>query len=203
MTRSRRLLVAVTFAGLACCSSVGEYVWVDKYVEPAAQSHDVYLIAPGDLINVRVWNQESMSARVRVRPDGRVSLPFLNDVTAAGLEPPTLARDLQSRLKELIVKPVVSVAVEEAAPLEVSVVGEVSKPGVYRMENAGVLNAIASAGGLTQYADRDRIFVLRRPPSDKADAAPTRIRFTYEALSRVEGVAARFRLRKGDVVVVE
>jgi len=201
--RYRAFLVAVaTLTG--GCTHLGEYVWIDAYKQPPVDATAAYAISPGDLISVRVWNQEAMSARVRVRADGMISLPFVNDVQAAGLEPSVLARRLQTRLKEFIVNPVVTIALEDAAPLEISVLGEVSKPGVYRMEqNVGVLNVLAAASGLTQYAARDRIFVLRRTDPVNDAAPPLRIRFTYEALSRVEGSAAKFRVRKGDVVVVE
>jgi polysaccharide export outer membrane protein len=204
MTREQRALaVAAAIVSLVACRGVGEYVWVDAYKEPPAGPSSGYVVAPGDSISVRVWNQESMSGRVRVRQDGKVSLPFVNDIQAAGLPPEALAQRLQDRLKEFVVKPIVTVSLEEPAPLEVSVVGEVTHPGVYRMDQyASVLRALASAGGLTQFASRDRIFVLRRGATT-GDAAVVRVRFTYEALERAEAPAARFRLRAGDVVVVE
>ena len=95
MSRAHRQLWNILFA-LACfsggCTHVGDFVWVDAYQGAASPASLSYVIAPGDLLNVRVWNQEAMSARVRVRGDGMISLPFLNDVEAAGLEPPVLAR---------------------------------------------------------------------------------------------------------------
>ena len=135
------------------CGHIGEYTWVDKYSEPPTSATKAYVIGPGDVISVRVWNQEGMSARGRVRDDGKISMPFLNDVEVAGFEPAVLAQRIQTRLKEYIVSPVVTVSLEEQSPFEVSIVGEVTKPGVYRMENgSGVLKAIATAGGLTQIA---------------------------------------------------
>jgi polysaccharide export outer membrane protein len=180
------------------CSDVGKYVWVENYATPAG-SDAAYVIGSGDVLSVRVFNQDNMSARTRVRSDGKVSLPFLNDVDVAGHTPAAVAEQLQRRLKEFINNPVVTVSVEESKILQVSILGEVTKPGVYPLPTlgAGVLHALASAGGMTQYAHRDRIFVLRR-------ASPlVRIRFSYEALSHGDGPAARFELREGDVVVVE
>jgi polysaccharide export outer membrane protein len=88
--------------------------------------------------------------------------------------------------------------VEETRPLTVPVLGEVAHPGQYALERgAGVLEALAAGGGLTEFAHRDRIFVLRRHP------VQVRIRSTFEALSRGQGRAAAFRLESGDVVVVE
>ncbi len=152
----------------------------------------------GDILQVRVFNQPDMSARVRVRDDGKVSIPFLNDVTAVGLTPNALAQELQTRLKEFINAPVVTISLEEARPFSVSVIGEVGKAGVYALPpGAGVLQALAAAGGLTQYASKDRIFVIRDTP------ARARIRFEFGQLTQAEGKAATFRLRLGDIVVVE
>ncbi len=186
------------------CRTVGDFVWVDDVpIDQPRSSSDEYVIAVGDLLSVRVWNQEAMSGRVRVRTDGKISLPFLNDVEAAGSPPAVLARRLQTRLKDFIVNPVVTISLEEPKSIQVSVLGEVARPGVYTVEpNAGVLNGIAAAGGMTDYASRDRIFVLRR--GFWADnPKPARIRFTYQALSRGQGRAAAFRLKGDDVVVVE
>lgn len=196
-------LALVVGLGVLGCGHVGQFVWVDGYSDPSGPGRDAYTIAPGDLISVRVWNQEGMSARARVRDDGKISLPFLNDVPVAGVEPGTLAQRLQTQFKTFIVNPVVTVALEEEAPFEVSVLGEVMKPGVYRLDrSAGVLKGLATAGGLTLTAGRDRIFVIRYPPGSE-NRQPTRIRFTYGALTQIEGAAAKFRLRSGDLVVVE
>ncbi len=206
-TPARELGIALALAAAsltAGCTHVGEFVWVDAYKESAEATRPGYVISRGDVIFVRVWNQEGMSGKARVRADGMISLPFVNDVEAAGLEPTALARRLQTKLKEFVVNPVVAVSVEEPVPFEVSVVGEVMKPGVYRLEqDASVLKALASAGGLTQLAGRDRIFVLRTRARTDDSPTPLRIRFTYQALAHAEGAAARFRLRPGDVVVVE
>ena len=184
---------------LSACSHVtGGYVWVDSYpVSPSATEKD-YVIAPGDQLSVRVYNQEPLSGRARVRADGKISLPFVNDVQAAGLTPTALADHVQKRLKEFIVNPMVTVSLEEAHPIEVFAVGEVVRPGRITLDGNGtVLQVIASAGGLTPYASANRIFVVRQGPP------PIRIRFRYEDLTRLEGKAGAFRLRNGDTLVVE
>jgi polysaccharide export outer membrane protein len=196
-------LLASVLALAAGCSHVGDYVWADDLSEPPHPTDAEYVIAPGDVLGVRVFNQEGMSGRARVRPDGKISLPFVNDVEAAGQTPAALARRLQSRLKEFINNPVVTVSLEEAGPIQVSVLGEVTHPGVFPVvSGANVLQALAAAGGLTAFADRDRIFVLRKTPAGSKTPL-VRIRFTYEKLARAEGHSAAFRLRDGDVVVVE
>jgi len=179
---------------VGCRTVDGGFVWVDSLAGSAVEGP--YLIAPGDTLSVRVFNQEGISGNVRVRSDGMITMPFLNDVEAGGLTPVLLAQRLQARLKDFLVNPVVTVALQETRPLEVSVIGEVQRAGIYRLEpGAGLLTALAAASGFTDFADRDRIFVVR--------SGTLRIRFTYKALSQARERASQFRLRPGDVVVVE
>jgi polysaccharide export outer membrane protein len=183
---------------LAACAHPGAFVWVDRYQEPERAGDHQYLIAAGDQLSVRVYNQDGMSARVRVRSDGQITLPFVGDVEAAGLAPATLSVKLQARLKEFVVNPSVTVSLETPQAIEVYVVGEVARPGRYPVEpRSSLLQALAAAGGLNGFAGRDRIYVIRREP------APVRIRFSLEALTHLEGQAPAFRLRGGDTIVVE
>ncbi len=195
-------LLAATLA-LDACGTEGKYIRVED-LPRTMQSTSEYRISPGDVLGVRVWNQPTMSLeKTRVRDDGKISVPFLQDVEAAGKTPAELAERLQVHLKTYVVSPVVTVTVEELRPFRVSVTGEVVRPGVYELERgAGVLSALAAAGNFTEFAHRDRIFVLRRGITPN-DAAPTRIRFRYDALTHGERPAAGFQLQSGDVVVVE
>jgi polysaccharide export outer membrane protein len=190
--------VALFFGG--ACATVPEapFVWVSDWREPGSGSRGEYVIGVGDALNVLVWDQEKMSARVRVRSDGRVSLPFLDDVNVAGMTPVALARSLEDRLKQFIVTPQVTVVVEEAKPLSVSVLGQVQQPGLFNLDpGASVAQALAAAGGLKDFAHRDRIFLLR------SGAGSARIRMTYEDVTKGTGRAFSLRLQSGDVVVVE
>ncbi len=202
-TRTRALLAALAlFPALssACASSTSKasFVWADEWQEPPATQGE-YVIGIGDGLSVQVWEQEKMSASVHVRSDGKVSLPFLNDVPAAGMTPVELARDLEQRLKPFIVAPRVLVAVDDARPLSVSVLGQVGTPGLHALlPGAGVAQALAAAGGLKDFAKRDRIFVVR-----SEGAEPVRIRMKWDDITAGLGVTGRFRLRTGDVVVVE
>jgi len=189
-------LVAASIS--ACATIQAPFVWVDEWREPGPVSKGEYVIGVGDLLNVLVWDQEKMSARVRVRSDGRVSLPFLDDVPVAGRTPVALARSLEDRLKQFIVTPQVTVVVDEAKPLSVSVLGQVDQPGLYNLDpGARVAQALAAAGGLKDFARKDRIFLLR-----SVDGT-TRIRMTYDDVTAKTGRAFSLRLRSGDVVVVE
>jgi polysaccharide export outer membrane protein len=115
-----------------------------------------------------------------------------------GKTPSDLATELEGLLKDYVKSPVVYVVVEESKPDTVSVLGEVGRPGVYPLAGGTrVAQALATAGGLTAFARKDRIYVLRSRPQ------PARIRFTYQGLVEAAGPASIFDLRPGDVVVVE
>lgn len=202
--RAHRSLSAAAFVlALSACAAPGKFVWVDAYQPPPeAPKEGGYHLAPGDVVSVRALNHESVSAsRLKVRSDGRITVPFVNDVDVADRTPTEVARILEQGLKSYIQNAVVSVTVDEPRPFVVAVMGEVSKPGNYAVEpGSGVLEAIASAGGVTQYAHDDGVYVLRR---HTPEAAPERIRFRYRSLSRAEGAAAAFKLQPRDLVVVE
>jgi polysaccharide biosynthesis/export protein len=184
-----------------CRHDTGVFTWVDDYADGAGVVTNEYVIHEGDVVNVRVFGQDNMSAKSRVRGDGKISMPFLNDVTAAGFTPVVLSAQLQTRLKDFINNPVVTISLEEVRAVNVSVLGEVLRPGIYNLDptSTGVLQAIASAGGFTNFASRD-LFVLRNAAT--ADK-PVRIRFDYDQLLRAQGKGAGFRLKPGDVLVVE
>jgi polysaccharide export outer membrane protein len=204
---SSRVLTGFVAATLssAACGHPHPYLWVDAVPRNMNATETTYLIAPGDVIGVRVFNQEASSVeRARVREDGRIAIPFLNDVEVAGMEPVDLARRLEVRLKEFVVAPVVTVIVHERRPLRVSVLGRVTRPGVYDLDRgAGVLHALAAAGGLTPFAHDDGVFVLRSGYWADGDPAPARIRFRYGDLAAGKAPASAFALLAGDVVVVE
>jgi polysaccharide biosynthesis/export protein len=192
-------VAAVAALGAGCAGTSGRYVSVDALPEGRGDAA-VYLVSVGDALAVRVWDEDRLSARATVRPDGKISLPLIRDLSVVGLSMEQAADSIAARLRkdEIVLNPRVTVTLESSQPLNIAVIGEVVRPGMYNVASgAGVAEALASAGGPTEFAHRDRIFVLRRTPS------PLRIRFTYDALTRAEGKAAWFRLRPGDVVVVE
>jgi polysaccharide export outer membrane protein len=202
--RAATAAAAASLLTLAACASGGRgsgpFVWVDDYA-PAADTSTDYLIAAGDLVSVQVWDNEKLSTRARVRSDGRISMPLLGDVTIAGKAPKQVSAEVERELKEknYVVTPRVNVLVDEVTPLSISVLGTVARPGSYTLRANGgwVAEAIAAAGGLTDFAHKDRIFVIRRTPQ------PVRIRFTFKSLTSSSGKAATFRLQSGDVVVAE
>jgi polysaccharide biosynthesis/export protein len=197
----RQLLPAALLA-LSACYTPGRFIWVDDYREPPSLQDEGYIIRKGDRLYIKVWNQNELTTdNALVRDDGRITLPLVNDVDAAGLTPPVLSRRLEELLKPMVNSPAVTVRVTEPKKLQVAVLGEVKGPGMKELDaGSGVLQALATAGGFTDYAQQDGVYVLRRQPDSPA---PLRIRFDYEAVSRTQGKGASFVLRTGDVVVVE
>ena len=124
-----------------------------------------------------------------------MSLPVVGEIAARGKKPAQLAREIEDKLKSVIVAPSVTVSVEQNAQMNVSVVGEVKQGGVFQLEpGANVLHAIASAGGLNDYADGDKIFLVRKTLTD-------RVRFRFSDLR--SGVTTNITLMPGDLIVVE
>ncbi len=168
-----------------------------------------YRIGPEDVLQISVWKNDTMSRAVPVRPDGKISLPLLNDVQAAGLTPLELRDVLTQKLAEYIPDPEVSVIVSEVRSFKVSVLGEVLKPGRYELKSwSTVLDALALAGGFTPFAARARIVILR-PDGNSVKRIP----FNYNKLTSNEGLLDKilgtgsdtkenFYLQNGDIVLV-
>lgn len=157
-----------------------------------------YVIGVGDVISIRVYEQEGLSGTAKIRRDGRIALPLAGEIVVAGKRPQELAREIEARLAKFVVSPRVTVNVEQAQPIVVSTLGEIGKVGTLTLEPpARMLDAMAQAGGLAEYADDTKIFVLRQYPMFQ------RIRFTYKAILDNEAGAATFPLRTGDVIMIE
>jgi len=144
-----------------------------------------------------VWKNPELSRTVPVRPDGKVSLPLVNDIQAAGLTPSDLRDQVTAKLSEYVPAPEVSVIVREVHSRKVAVVGAVKTPGRYELKSAmTVLEVLALAQGLTDFASRDRIVVLRQN-GDKT----TRIPFNYRKIAD-SSQQDNFLVRPGDIVFV-
>jgi len=166
---TRRTLVAlVIVAGVAGVAGAASLLAADVAQDPAAPVQTcrvAYVIGPEDVLDISVWDNAAVTRTVPVRPDGKISLPLLNDVQAAGLTPMQLRANLTEALAPYIPTPAVSVIVREIHSFKVSVIGQVKTPGRYEIKDrATVLDVLALAGGLTEYAARNRIVVLRPGP---------------------------------------
>jgi polysaccharide biosynthesis/export protein len=165
--------------------------------DPVASSAG-YRIGREDVLRVVVWKNDSLSQTVAVRPDGRISLPLLGDVDAAGLTPTELRDVLVVKFADFVAAPEVSVVITEVQSLRVSVIGEVPKPGRYDLKSRlTVLDMLAMAGGLSQLASRTRILILR-PSGD----AMKRIPFNYNKAIQPGGEGDNIFLQPGDIIVV-
>ncbi len=191
-------VVFVTTAG--CSAAIGPFVWAADYVAQSPNSATgTYVVGIGDLLSVQVFDNDKISTRGRVRTDGKLAMPLIQDLEVAGKTPLQIAGDVEKRLRDanIMVSPRVNVVVDEVPPVQITVLGAVGRAGNFAMNpGAGVAEALASAGGLTDYAHKDRIFVLRKLPT------AVRIRFTFASLTDI-GPAGSFRLQHGDIVVVE
>ena len=157
---------------------------------------DEYRLGPGDKLRIEVYKDAQMSQSVQIRPDGKITLPLLGDLVATGLTPIELRDNITRALKEYMNNPVVTVIVVEATAATAYVVGEVVKPGIVTLQGPiTVLQAIALAGGLKDFANSKNIRVLRRGP-----AGLQTIAFNYK--DAVKGIGAPIFLRPGDTVVV-
>lgn len=173
-----------------------------KQPPPAtADSSKDYVIGPSDVLEIAVWNNEAVSRTVPVRPDGKISLQLINDVQAAGLTPMQLRATLTEALTAYVQNPEISVIVREVHSFKVSVMGEVKEPGRFDLSGrVTVLDVLAMAKGLTEYADKKNIAVLRR------EAGVTRtIPVEYHKLvSAGESMTGRenFFVQPDDIVLV-
>lgn len=156
-----------------------------------------YLIGPEDVLDISVWKNPELSRKVPVRPDGRISLPLVNDIQAAGLTPSDLRQQLAAKLAEFVPTPEVSVVVSEVQSAKVAVVGAVKTPGRFTLRSpATVLECLALAQGLTEFASKDKIVVLRQNGS-----TTTRIPFNYSKVASGSD-QENFFVKPGDIIVV-
>jgi len=211
-----RVFGAVALAIFALCSIAGAQQQVAAVGSPAASatgpatSTDVqtksaeatpqqpeYLVGQGDLLHVNVWKETEISQTVVVRPDGNISLPLINEVPVAGLSPLQIQKLVTDKLKTILTNPQVTVTVVEVRSKMVYITGEVGRPGAYPMSTPlNVLQLIARAGGLNEFANRKNIYILRK------DDAKHRLHFNYKEVVKGKNSDQNITLQPGDTVVV-
>lgn len=157
-----------------------------------------YVIGPEDVLDVMFWRDKDMSAEVVVRPDGRITLPLINDVQAAGLTPEQLRDALMTASAKYVVDPNVSVFVKAINSRKVFITGSVGKPGAYQLIGpTTVMQLIALAGGLHEFADAKHIIVMRTE-----NGHPVALPFNYKEVLSRKNLKQNIELRPGDTVVV-
>jgi polysaccharide export outer membrane protein len=165
-----------------------------------------YVIGPEDVLDIAVWNNTEITRTVPVRPDGKISLPLLNDVQAAGSTPMQLRKNLTDSLAEYIATPIVSVIVREIHSFKVTVIGEVKTAGRYELKSrATIVDLLAMAGGPTDYAARGKILILRQQGRSIKQIPFALERLTAKSGSvsnAANGSDSNICLMPGDIIVV-
>lgn len=157
-----------------------------------------YVIGPDDVLGVVVWREQELSTEVKVRPDGKVSLPLVNDIQAGGLTPEQFREKVTTAVTKFVEAPSVTIIVKQINSRQVFVLGEVVKPGPYPLTApTTVLQLLALTGGPTPYAKVDEIAVMRT-----IDGKTSRLLFNYKEVSRGRKIEQNIMLRPGDTVIV-
>src|ERR1700758_5391708 len=163
-----------------------------------ATEDPTYKIGAQDVLRIDVWREDQLTRTVPVRPDGKITLPLLNDVQAVGLTPMELAGVIREELKKFVTNPQVTVSVAEINSKRIYVNGEVNKSGAYQLlPHMTVLQALSGSGGFTAFARIKRIYILR-----SVDGKPVKIPFDYKAAISGKNLEQNIELQPGDVVVV-
>jgi polysaccharide export outer membrane protein len=160
-----------------------------------------YIIGPGDQLEVFVWHNPELSVKVPVRPDGRMSIPLVEDIDCAGKTPTQLARTIEQKLKTYVNDPVVTVIVNDFTgpySAQVRIVGEASKPhSIAYRQDMTILDAMIAVGGLTPYAAGNRTTLVRNENGKQES-----LRVRLDDLLKDGDVAANVALRPGDIIIV-
>lgn len=165
---------------------------------PASIKPQEYLVGESDLLNVNVWKEPEVSQTVVVRTDGYISLPLINEVRVSGMTPVQIQDLIANKLKTYLTSPQVTVTVTEIRSKRAFITGEIARPGSYSLNTeTSVLQLIAQAGGLTAYAKRENITVLRFE-----NGKQQRLPFRYKEVVQGKNTEQNIALRPGDIVVV-
>jgi len=196
------LMVFVLVGGLllGCATKdlrVQEFQVATGTPDPTKPPEEFYVIGAGDTLNINVWKEPTLSGSVKVRPDGYITLPLINEVQVAGQTTANLRKTLEDKYKEFTTDPFVTIRVEAIASSEVFLVGQVGKPGAFPLSgNETVLQLLTRAGGLGIFADRSNIRVVRRDGS-----RVTEYTVDYDAIIKGD-LKQDVLLRPGDRVIV-
>jgi polysaccharide biosynthesis/export protein len=169
----------------------------DVAYKPATDDPN-YLIGAQDVLDISVWKEPELSRSVPVRPDGKISLPLLNDVQAAGLTPPQLGAQITASLNKFMTNPQVTVIVSQINSQRIYILGEVVRPGAFvLLPSMTTLQALSNAGGLTTFANSKKIYLLRQE-----NGRQQKLPFNYKDVIAGKQPEQNVVLRPGDTIVV-
>ncbi len=161
--------------------------------------NDSFIIGDDDVLAISVWKEPDLSKSIPVRSDGKISLPLVGEVQAAGRTPLQLEQDIAGKLQSFITAPEVTVIVEQVNSKKFNILGEVSKPGSYPLAVAStVVDAIAAAGGLRDFAKRNGIYILRQ----NAEGKQSKIPFNYKDFIKGKHIEQNIKLEPHDTIIV-
>jgi polysaccharide export outer membrane protein len=171
---------------------------VQGIAELASQRDGKYRIGVEDVLLISVWREPDLTREVPVRPDGKISLPLIQDVTAAGKTPAELGQEVQERLREFLSNPAVTVVVREVNSLKVYLLGEVVRPGPVPLRSeVRLLQAIAMAGGITPFGGRNGVVIYRQ-----SESGEKLLKLSYRDIVQGKKPQDNVILQPGDTVVV-
>ena len=203
----KHLVFAFVFSGLAFAQAAapsrpateGAAVATQEAPQRTARADERYIIGHDDVLAISVWKEPDLSKQITVRSDGMVSLPLIGDIQAAGRTPSALEVDITNRLKGYITDPQVAVIVQEIKSLKFNILGQVIKPGEYPLTSGTtIVDAIATAGGLKDFAKKKDIYILRQSASGAQDHIP----FNYQDFIKGKNTKQNIELRSRDTIVV-
>ena len=179
-------------------NSTGQGRTTDTNAQQAAQNDPSYKIGAQDVLSISVWKDPELTQTVPVRPDGKISMPLLNDVQAAGLTPAELRDHIAEALKKYVTDPVVTVTVTQINSQRIYITGEVTHPGAFALvPGMTVLQALSSAGGFTNFANTKKIYMFRTVNGKRVDFP-----FDYKDVIRGKKLDQNVVLEAGDTIVV-
>jgi polysaccharide export outer membrane protein len=194
------LIVGVNILTMVSCGLLDSHAPHSGELGSEAYTAGDYKIGPEDVLEVNVWRNADLSKTVTVRPDGKISLPLVGDIQAMGLTAAELTKEVSERLKSFKESPLVSVVVQQINSYNVYFLGEVVRPGRQQFKaHTTILQAIISAGGFTQFASKNKIFVLRKLPGGGSEV---KINVRYDDIVSGTDTSQNFVLLPGDTVVV-
>ena len=168
---------------------------------PAAgvRSDASYVIGADDVLSISVWKEPDITRPVTVRSDGKISLPLVGELQAAGRTPSELEKEITAALRSYIAEPQVSVMVQEANSQKFNILGQVAKPGSYPLTSRiSIVDAIADAGGFKDFAKKKSVYVIRQDGNGNS----TRIPFNYEKFIKGKNAAQNIYLKPHDTIIV-
>ena len=196
--RAGVLIAALLLFSLVFTACVDQMTEVPNFRRVPTSEERSYVIGPDDLLQIVVWKNESLSRELRVRPDGKITLPLINDIQASGKTPSDLRDIISTRLEKFVEVAGVTVIVKEINSSKVSVLGQVRKPGIYPLRSdLTVLDAIAMAEGFNEFAAPDRMVIIRKNGKETHW-----IKVNYDEILQGRISEDRLFLASGDTLVV-